>query len=181
MEFNGHINNISVDYLTGNIKVEFEADKKENILELLSELKQEENKLTVKVSKYRKKRSKDANAYLWTLCGKLSEVLGSTKIEIYKEAISKVGQYEIIPIKDMAVKTFREVWEEKGIGFVTETLGPSKIEGYTNLIVYYGSSTYDTKSMTILLDYIVEECHNLGVDTKSKKEIDDLLEAWGKK
>lgn len=179
MNFNGKISNISVDYLTGNIKVEFEANKKENILEILSELRNCD-KLTVEVKKFRKKRSLDANALLWKLCSKLAEKLSTTKEQIYKKAISEVGQFEILPIRNDAVQTFVEVWEGKGLGFVCETIGASKLKGYTNIIAYYGSSTYDSKSMSILVDYVAQECRELGIDIQSQKEIENILKAWGK-
>ena len=55
-------------------------------------------KLTIKVDKYRKKRSLDANAYLWKLCSMIAEKLSEdrvphTKEEIYQKAIKARGIY----------------------------------------------------------------------------------------
>ena len=60
---------------------------------------------------------------------------------------------------------------------VTETT-KSKLEGFTNVLAYYGSSTYNTKEMSRLIDLIVRECNQLNIETKSKSEIDSLLKQW---
>ena len=54
----------------------------------------------------------------------------------------------------------------------------SKLEGFTNVVIYYGSSTYDTKEMTRLTELIVEECKQFGIETKPQVEIDSLLRSW---
>jgi hypothetical protein len=56
---------------------------------------------------------------------------------------------------------------------------PSKIEGCTNVVLYYGSSTYDKAQMSRLINNIVEECRQLGIETKSAEEVDSLLRQWG--
>lgn len=49
------------------------------------------------------------------------------------------------------------------------------------MITYYGSSSYNTAEMSKLIELIVQECKQLGIETKPQKEIDSLLESWGKK
>ena len=83
----------------------------------------------------------------------------------------------MLPVKNEAVEKFRQAWSKNGLGWVTETT-KSKLEGYTNVIAYYGSSTYNTKEMTRLINLIVDECKQLGIETKPKAEIDSLLRSW---
>ena len=45
---------------------------------------------------------------------------------------------------------------------------------------YYGSSTYDSKEMSLLIEILVQLAKSLNIETKSKAEIDSLLESWGK-
>lgn len=130
------------------------------------------------IKEYRKKRSLDANAYLWTLCKKIADVLRITKEEVYTKQIKEVGKFEIIPIRDEAVETFIHAWSNKGIGWICEILNKSKIDGYTNLIAYYGSSLYDTRDMSILIDAIVQEAKNLNIETLSPQKIEDLKSMW---
>lgn len=132
------------------------------------------------VKEYKEKRSLDANAYAWVLLGKLQDKLHIPKEEIYRDTIKNIGSYEVIPIKNEAVDKFRQAWGKKGLGWITETT-KSKLDGYTNVLAYYGSSIYDTKEMTRFIEQIIQECEQLDIETKSKAEIDSLLESWDKK
>jgi hypothetical protein len=146
----------------------------------LKEIIEKGKLLSVDIKQYRKRRSLDANAYCFVLCQKIAEVVGSTKEYVYKQAIKQVGQFEIVPIKDEAVEKWIQAWESRGLGWQTEIMGDSKIEGYTNTINYYGSSVYDTKEMSLLLEEIVSQAKELGIDTMTDREKLALLEKWGK-
>ena len=131
------------------------------------------------VKEYKAKRSLDSNAYCWVLLGKLQEKLKIPKEEIYRDLIKNIGSYEIIPVKNEAVEKFRKAWSKNGIGWITETT-KSKLEGYTNVITYYGSSSYNTAEMSKLIELIVQECQQLGIETRNTGEIKSLLESWEK-
>ena len=131
------------------------------------------------VKKWREPRSRDANAYAWVLIDKIAAELSLDKVEVYRRAIREIGGVsETLCMIDAAVQRFREGWEHNGLGWQTETM-PSKIEGCTNVIVYYGSSTYDTKQMSLLIDHLVYEAKNLGLETMPPDRLDALLEMWG--
>ena len=135
--------------------------------------------LSIKIGKKTKKRSLDANAYAWVLLSKLAEKLNKSKTEIYRDLIKDVGgNCDTVCVQDKAVKKLCEGWEGNGIGWSTETF-PSKIEGCTNVTLYYGSSTYDTQQMCRLINLILQECRQQGIETKSAEEIDSLLGQWG--
>lgn len=129
------------------------------------------------VKDYKEKRSLDANAYMWVLIQKIQELINVPKEEIYKDLIKTIGVYEVVPIKNEAVNKFCEAWKHNGLGWITETT-KSKLEGYTNVLAYYGSSTYDTKQMTRLIEEVLQECRQLDIETKSKEEINSLLRSW---
>jgi hypothetical protein len=148
----------------------------------LDELKQHIDNgqsLSVEIKKYRQKRSLDANAYCWVLCHKLAEKLNSTKEDIYKEAIRKAGQFDFIAVTDKAVDHFIKAWTNKGLGWYAEAL-ESKIEGCKKVMVYYGSSVYNSKEMAHLIDYIVSECKAQGIETLTPDELAKLKQEWGK-
>ena len=46
---------------------------------------------------------------------------------------------------------------------------------------YYGSSTYNSKEMSLLINLLVELAKSLNIETKSQQEINSLLESWNKK
>lgn len=64
-----------------------------------------------------------------------------------------------------------------GLGWQTDTI-PSKLEGCTNVVLYYGSSTYDTEQMSRLIDIVVQDCKALGIETKTPDEIANMLSLW---
>ena len=134
--------------------------------------------LDVELKKHREKRSLDANAYCWALIHKLAEVTRIPAIEIYREAVRNIGgNNEIVCVQDKAVEKLVEGWQRNGIGWITSTM-PSKIEGCTNVILYYGSSTYDTKQMSRLIDNIVQDCQAQGIETDTPEQIAERLSLW---
>ena len=179
VDFTGRISNIYLSYSSGNLVVSFELEgDNQSLFQTFAELKTAE-KLTVKVGKFTKKRSLDANAYLWTLISKLSERLKIPKTEIYRSAIKEIGgNSDTVCVQDKAVQQLCDAWGRNGIGWITDTF-PSKLPGCTNVILYYGSSTYDTAQMSRLVDLIVQECKQVGIETKPSEEIDSLLRSWG--
>lgn len=131
----------------------------------------------------RRHRSLTANAYAWLLCQKLAEELSkngiTTKEDVYREAIRKCSiKPFIMPVRDDAVERWKNVWAGKGIGWVTEDYGKAKTPGYTLIASYPGSSTFDTAEMARLIDYIVSECKDYGIETRPQAEIDSLLKEW---
>lgn len=131
------------------------------------------------LKEHRKKRSLDANAYAWTLLGKLANKVGLPKEEVYREIIKDVGgNYEVLPIRNDAVDKWIANWQSKGIGWVCDILGDSKLDGYTNVITYYGSSTYDSLQMSRLINLIQDECKQYGIEVMTPAELALLMDGW---
>ena len=131
------------------------------------------------LKEHRKRRSLDANSYAWVLMGKLANKVGLTKEEVYREFVKDVGgNYEILPIRNDAVDKWISNWSQKGIGWICDILGESKLDGYTNVITYYGSSTYDSSQMSKLINLIVDECKQQGIETMTPAELAMLMDGW---
>lgn len=159
--------------------------KKSDTVKVIAELASyidslhEDKEYTLTVKEHKEKRSLNANSYAWTLLDKLAEKLHIGKTEIYRTYIKDVGgNSEIICIQDKALEHFREIWEQGHIGRFTETM-PSKIDGCTNVIVYYGSSDFDTASMSRLIELIVQDCKENDIPTYNQEELDKLCNEWG--
>lgn len=176
MQTTAIITDINIDVGTRKTKISLLLDTKDT--SAVEQLKNE-NKLNLELKKYKKKRSLDCNAYMWVLLQKLQESLNIPKEEIYKDAIKNIGVYEIVPVKDIAVDRFIEAWKHNGIGWVCETT-KSKLEGFTNVIAYYGSSTYNSAEMSRLIDLIIQECKQLNIETLTPEQLSILKEEWGK-
>lgn len=136
----------------------------------------------IKVTKHREKRSLNANAYMWELCGKIADKLSDdgilfTKEEVYRNAVREVGIYEDTPMIYGYQDRLRRAWEEHGTAWITEIV--DYYDDNTVLVrCYYGSSQYDSKQMSRLIDYIIQDCDELGIDHRTPGEIADLISLW---
>lgn len=133
--------------------------------------------LTIKP--HRERRSLDANAYCWVLLDRLAEKVQIPKTEIYRRYIREIGgNSETVCVVEKAADKLCEGWAHNGIGWQTDRL-PSKLEGCVNVILYYGSSTYDTRQMSRLIDMVVADCKDQGIETLTPDELDRLKDRWG--
>lgn len=137
----------------------------------------------LEIKKHRKKRSLDANALCWELCTQIGNAITPpmTKEAVYRQAIRDVGKYEPLPIRNDAVEAFCKVWSERGTGWIAEVIDDSKIPGYKLVFAYYGSSTYDTKAMSTLIDYLVDQAEQMELQiAHDLREIERIKEDWAR-
>lgn len=173
--------NIGQDFNEGLYTVTFYTKK--SPIHLYEEL-QNVKEIDVEAKKHRNKRSLDANAYCWVLCDKIAKELSKdgtviTKEQVYKDAILQIGTFEPMIIELKAYDNFKRIWEKQGLGFLVQEV--SKKDKCVKVHCYYGSSTYNSKEMSLLIELIVGLAESLNIETKSQAEIDSLLESWDKK
>ena len=178
MKVSGRIVGAKFSYITNTPHLTLEINELNDFKQLVDDMNGCE-KLSIEIKPYRARRSLDANAYAWVLMDKLTSKMSMAKEDIYREYVKNIGgNSETVCVKNSAVERLREGWGRNGIGWVTETL-TSKLEGCTNVILYYGSSTYDTEQMSRLLDLIIQDCKQLGIPTETPDEIARLKALWG--
>jgi IS1 family transposase len=143
-----------------------------NEAQIYDELKDEELDITIK--KHRLKRSLNANALLWECLGRIASELRTDKWEIYLKMLKRYGKYTYICVKPNAVEAVKTQWRE------CEELGEIMINGEKSmqLICYFGSSTYDSKEFSTLLDGVISEMQEMGINTPSDDELERALEIW---
>lgn len=178
MQLTGVVNDIGIDFATRKAKITLLLNERE-CLNSIQKLK--DDKLSIEIKKQRNKRSLDANSYCWVLCDEIAKVLTSegatiTKEQVYKDAILQIGRFEPVIVTEVAYDNFKRVWENQGLGFLVQEV--SRKDKCIRINCYYGSSTYDTKEMTLLNNLIVDLAKSLGIETKSENEIKSLLESW---
>ena len=133
----------------------------------------------VEIREHREKRSLDANAYFWVLADRLAEKTRIPKTDIYRSYIREIGgNHEVVCVADSAVEKLRSGWEHNGLGWQTDTM-PSKLPGCVRVVLYYGSSTYDTAQMSRLIDLIVQDCREQGIETLPPEKLAGMMEEWG--
>ena len=161
---------------TWRFEAEIGADSVSPLRMYLDELKGRDTAAEMKV--WREKRSLDANAYAWVLIDKIAEAIREDKVSVYRSAIREIGgNSQLICALDAEVEKLRRVWEGNGIGWVTEVM-PSKLPGCTNVWLYYGSSVYDTAQMSLLIDSLIFEAKELGIETLPPAELERMMEQW---
>lgn len=139
--------------------------------------------LKVEIKEKKPKRSINANNYCWVLCQEIAEELSKdgaihTREDVYKQAIKKYSRPRYIPVPNDDVKDWVEVWESRGTGWLAEDVGESKLNGYTKLMLFIGSSTFDTTQMSRLLNGLVEDAKELGISIINEADKALLLDKW---
>ncbi len=134
----------------------------------------------VEIREHREKRSLTANSYCWLLLGKLADKLFPiTKNEIYREYVRQIGPYKDFELTEGEAKTFRVVWENMGEGWPTEQVDFTPDGKRVVIRAYYGSSTYNTKQMSRLIDLIVQDCREQNIETLPPEKLAGMMEEWG--
>lgn len=160
------------DFKTGEVILQFACDR--TVLPQIDNIKDIE-KLTITAKKYRQKRSLDANAYAWVLLQELAEVLKSDKWDVYLRCLRDYSrEFTHVIVKECAVEKMKELYR------TCEDLGEVTVNGQTGhqLRVYYGSSTFDTKAMSVFIDGIVRECKGVGIETLPPAELERMKSQW---
>lgn len=174
MEFTGKVLGISQDYVTGAFTISFSVNESAAVLSGYDAIK-DIDVLDIKAVKHREKRSLDANAYAWVLMSKIAAALNTSKDEIYEEMLRRYG-----------------VLYEDDDGYITITVKNSvdmhKVDGHWQLIkdngtfkayaMIKGSSQYDTKEMGCFIDGIVSEAKELGIETLTPHELEQMKAGW---
>ncbi len=132
------------------------------------------------VKEVKKKRSINANNYFWKLLQELCELQNLDTIEEYKKRVKELGIFRRFRIETRDVKTFKIMWQDKGIAWFCEIADTEYIGNIEFKIInaYYGSSSFNSKQMSRLIDGVVQDCQAVGIETKPKAEIDSLLRSW---
>lgn len=141
---------------------------------------------------HRERRSLDANALYWVLVTALAKALEISNARCHNMMLRRYGcpetfgdklAYIVLPDTDEA--------EEKALEADSFHVKPTAQvrEGrdgllYRTYILLRGSSSYDTAEMSRLINGLIEDCREMGVDTTSPYErqmMDEWEKQYGKK
>lgn len=140
--------------------------------EVIKWLLNQDREKTFEVKPYHPKRSLNANAFCWHLCNEMANVLRTSKDEVYQEMLKRYGQSRVISVlSEIDISRFVKYYEEIGKGHV---------EGkeFTHYRCFIGSSEYDSREMAILIDGIVDEAQELGIDTLPTTAVERMKALW---
>lgn len=125
----------------------------------------------VTIEKYSENRSLKANAYLWTLITKIGNALRESKDNIYLDMLKSYGQGGAVSVESKFAVDFERTYKYR------EYLGESELKGkmFKHYRFWVGSSEYSKEEFAILLDGVIQEAKNLGIEVRPQDEIDSLL------
>lgn len=175
MDATGKLKDISKNWQNGKFLVSFEIN--ENLTQETIESLQRCEKLSITAKQFRKKRSLDANALLWSCLGEIAAALRTDKWEVYLQMLKRYGKYTYICVKPNVVEAMKAQWRE------CEEIGTIDINGKeaVQMLCYFGSSTYDSKEFSVLLDGVISEMREMGLRTPTSGDMKRALEQWGAK
>lgn len=159
------------DVTTGKWLLTFETVELPDIFD-----KTRDKDLNLEIKQHRNHRSKDANALLWECIGRLAMALRADKWDIYLLMLKRYGQYTYIVVPPNAVDMVARQWRE------CEVIGGININGRdgVQMLCYYGSSTYDTKQFSVLLDGVISEMKEIGLTAPTSEDMRRSIEEWEK-
>ena len=86
--------------------------------------------------------------------------------------LKRYGQSELVSVlSNINVEGYFKYYDVAGTSMLNN-------KEFTHYKVYKGSSEYDTREMSILIDGIVQEAKDLGVETLPPNEIEKLKTSW---
>lgn len=167
----------------GGFILNFSTRLEEIPIEELNSLKMAKNGLKIDVCRYREQRSVNANAYFHLLVNKIAKKLNISddecKVKMNLEygtiaTSKKTGKEVVIKLpSDVDITEFYDYakWigekEEKGL----------KLSYY---VLYKQTHTLDTKEMSKLIDGVVAEAKELGIQTLDELELKKMADEWEK-
>jgi hypothetical protein len=170
-ELSGRIKDLALNFQTRKVTLTLSINEEAAAKNLFDDLHDAE-KLSIKIDKYREKRSLNANNYAWKLLTEIGNVLRASKEEMYLEMLKRYGQSEIISVlAHIPIQKYVKYCEEAG---------ESKLNGkvFKHYKVYKGSSEFDTREMSIFIDGVVSEADELGIQTLTPNQIAELKSRW---
>lgn len=129
------------------------------------------------IKPHREKRSLDANAGLWKMLSLMAEVLHTTKDELYLAVLDRYGVFTHIVVKPSVVDRVKQEWK------TVRVLGEVTINGTTGIQLqcFFGSHLYNSKEFSVLLEGVISEAKELGIEFISKEMQARMIDEWGKK
>ncbi len=130
------------------------------------------------LTRKKSKRSLDANAYCWALIHRIAERIHDAPVDVYRRYVRDVGQKTVVTcVQEEDTETEIRAFLDKHIGRSVE-VGDSRLQGCVVLHKHYGSSDYTTEQMARFIDLIVQDCRELGLETRPEEEMRSLLGQW---
>ena len=159
-----HGNLVKADRIGDSLRIVAVVQDAPLIMEKVTTLAGKEVNITIAEPK--EKRSLDSNSYFWLIVGKIADKLHTSKDEVYFKLLKDFGQSVVITVK--------KGYDITKAGFkYYEVLKDGLINGkeFTAYRIFIGSSQYDTKEMSVLIEGAISDAKELGIDVELENYI----------
>lgn len=165
MEFKAKLEKIPLKVADGHYVLSFDLGKNPHIAYDVYE-QYMNTPVKVEIKKFKEKRSDEANRKFWACISELADALELDNWDCYLKELKKYGKYDSIFCKKEAYAELTKVWRE------TEIVGERKgADGdYYEVLCFYGTSTYNTKEFARLLNGVIEDMKDMGLDAEFVKD-----------
>ena len=167
---------VTLDYKTNRPIISFSFKDKE----VLDHLEEYIGDLDIDIKKHREKRSLDANAYFHVLINQMARKLGTSDSEMKTRMNLEYGTVaRNIDDTKVGIKVPYGTNVEQFYPYCKK-FGECVENGMTfeKYLLYKQTHELNTKEMSDLISGVVEECKKLGIETKTKEELDSMLSEW---
>lgn len=144
-------------------------------IEIIKFLSDQDQEKEWDLKEHKEKRSLDANGLLWACLQEIASTLRTDKWSVYLQMLKRYGKFDYVIVREKAVEAMKKQWRE------LEEVGEIDVHGEkaVQLLCYYGSSTYDKKEFSVLLDGVISEMREMGLTPPPDRQTEELLAAWG--
>ena len=153
-------------------------------IQIVNFLMEQDKKLKWDIEPHKEKRSLSQNSYYWVLCEKLAVKLHSKPAVIHNLHLRDMRLVE--RINDKPIPVFlpdTEEAERMALNSVTYHLCPTRAvktgddgKTYRVYVMLRGSSDFNTEEMTALLDLMIQDAKECGIETMTPDELAHLRE-----
>ena len=142
--------------------------------EIIKYLADQDQEKEWELKEHKEKRSLDANGLLWACLQEIAVALKTDKWSVYLLMLKRYGRFDYVIVREKAVEAMKKQWRE------LEEVGEIDIHGEkaVQLLCYYGSSTYNKKEFSVLLDGVISEMKEMGLTPPPDRQTRELIEQW---
>ena len=172
MRFTGHFINLFRDWRSNELQITFAVNESLTDSQI-NEIK-DVDKLDIKATKHREKRSTSANGLLWHCLNRIAAALNTDKWTVYLMMLKRYGKFTYIVVRESAVEAVKKQWR------TSEVVGDVIVNGQkgVQMLCYYGSSTMNTKEFSTLLEGVISEMQEMGLQPPPSKDVQSALERY---
>lgn len=179
MEFKATLKGVTQDYFDNKLQITFCVDNSPQNASFINEIGNLSD-IRLSATKWRKKRSLDANAYAWKLMSEIARAENISKDEVYEQILMNHPIFDEDDEGNHICVALLKYIDVKKLGGHWLSLGETKDGRCIQYIKLKGTSEYDSAEMKWFIDEVIVWAKEDGIETLTPAEIERMKELWQK-